>query len=255
MTPESALSTIPGFSNATIGMMLADGPTSVTVLVEHFEAKYVLRADKPSAQALGMDRRAEEAICRMVSAAGFAPELVYIDHTQGVSLRRFVAGTNWLVSDLRNSSRLKKLAVLLRQLHKMPKVDSVFDPERSVNRYADSIGSDEARQIADRALELLEKSREYLDETCLCHNDLLNHNILESDRVMLIDWEFAGMGDPFFDLAILVQHHGLEEKHAKQLLTAYLQRKPNDSDFERLSANCAFYAELLKLWNLRLENS
>jgi thiamine kinase-like enzyme len=232
MTPEAALATIPGFSNASIGMMLADGPTAVSMLLEHFESKYVLRVDKPSARELGMDRRAEEGISRMVAAAGLAPELVYIDHDRGVSLRRFVPGTNWLESDLRNTGRLKRLAALLRTMHQLPSVEAQYDPAGAVRQYAEHIDTHEARKKADEALAMLEAAVDYQDHSCLCHNDLLNHNILESDRVMLIDWEFAGMGDPWFDLAIVVQHHGLEQKFVKHFLTAYLKRKPDEADFE-----------------------
>jgi thiamine kinase-like enzyme len=227
MTPDSALATIPGFSNAIIGLELANGPTNQTVLLEHFEAKYVLRVDKPLAKDLGLDRHAEEAICRMVAAAGFAPELVYMDHSRGVSLRRFVAGTNWLESDLRNAGWLKRLAALLRKLHALPAVESVFNPAAAVSAYAEKIGSSEAKELESEALSLLEACRAVQTETCLCHNDLLNYNILESDSVMLIDWEYAGMGDPWFDLAIVVQHHDLGDK---------------------LGAH-----SLLKLWKLRLE--
>jgi thiamine kinase len=253
MTPESALSTIPGFSNAIIKIQLADGPSSTTMLLEHFEAKYVLKVDKPSAGELGMDRHAEEVICRMVTAAGLAPELVYIDHARGISLRRFVSGTNWLESDLHSSSWLKRLAPVLRKLHSLPAVESQFDPEAAIRGYAQHLGTTQANEMAENALQLLARARQLQDRSCLCHNDLLNHNILESDTVMLIDWEFAGMGDPWFDLAIVVQHHGLKEKLAKVFLTAYLQHKPNETELARLRANCQFYASLLELWKLRIE--
>ncbi len=35
----------------------------------------------------------------------------------------------------------------------------------------------------------------------LCHNDAFHSNFIHSDRLYLIDWEYAGMGDIFFDLA------------------------------------------------------
>ena len=234
--------------------MLADGPSSQTVLLEHFEAKYVLRVDKPTVDELGLDRLAEEEICRMVAAAGLAPELVYIDHDRGISLRCFVPGTNWLESDLRNTSWLKRLAALLRKLHGMPAVRAEFDPAKAVKRYAEHLATIEAQQLADKALQLLAKTQQFQDKTCLCHNDLLNHNILESDHVMLIDWEFAGMGDPWFDLAVVVQHHGLKQKLGKQFLDAYLQRKPSEAELARLWLHCEFYAILLDLWNLRLKS-
>ena len=35
-----------------------------------------------------------------------------------------------------------------------------------------------------------------------CHNDLLNANFIDDGvRIRIVDWEYAGMGDPFFDSA------------------------------------------------------
>jgi len=252
MTPESALATIPGFSNAWIGITLADGPTNKTVLVENFESQYVLRVDKPVIADLGLDRRAEEEISRMVASAGLAPELVYTDHERGIALRKFVPGTNWLVSDLRKPGWLKRLAALLRELHALPEVRARFEPDRAIRRYAEQLGTDQAKGLADRALALFAECRGMQDGSCLCHNDLLNHNIMESTRAMLIDWEYAGMGDPYFDLAVVIEHHKLGEKLGVQFLGFYLERKATEKELERLWKNCAFYAALLELWTLRV---
>ena len=252
MTPELALTTIPGFSHATIRMVLADGPTNKTVLVGNFESKYVLRLDKPCVKELGLDRIAEEEICRLVASAGLSPEPVYYDHPNGITLRRFVSGTNWLESDLRNPRWLKRLAALMRKLHDLPEVRAKFKPGVAIKLYEEQLGTDEARELAKNALELLDQSSEQQDSTRLCHNDVLNHNIMDSDKPMLIDWEFAGMGDPYFDLAVTVQHHALGKKLGTVLLNAYLQRKPTEAELDRLWINCEFYAALLKLWTLRV---
>jgi len=56
----------------------------------------------------------------------------------------------------------------------------------------------------------------------LGHNDLLNGNLLLVDgRIRLIDWEYSGMGDPFFDLANFSSHHDLGEEGDLALLEAY----------------------------------
>jgi thiamine kinase-like enzyme len=86
----------------------------------------------------------------------------------------------------------------------------------------------------------------------LCHNDLVCQNVLEGDGLALIDWEYAGMGDPFFDLAIVVQHHELEENLARHFLAAYLQHQPDEKELERLAKQRRFYKALLNLWNLRI---
>jgi thiamine kinase-like enzyme len=56
---------------------------------------------------------------------------------------------------------------------------------------------------------------------CLCHNDLLNANFLDDGRLRILDWEYAGMGDPFFDLANFAVNHEFSEEQEALLLQAY----------------------------------
>jgi thiamine kinase-like enzyme len=55
-----------------------------------------------------------------------------------------------------------------------------------------------------------------------CHNDLLNANFIDDGvRLWLVDWEYAGMGDPFFDLGNFAVNHELTEESERALLSAY----------------------------------
>ncbi len=55
-----------------------------------------------------------------------------------------------------------------------------------------------------------------------CHNDLLNANFIDDGtRIRIIDWEYAGMGDPFFDLGNFSINHELTPTEDEILLTAY----------------------------------
>ena len=43
-----------------------------------------------------------------------------------------------------------------------------------------------------------------------CHNDLLNANFIDDGvRIRIVDWEYAGMGDPYFDLGNFSINHEL----------------------------------------------
>ena len=55
----------------------------------------------------------------------------------------------------------------------------------------------------------------------LCHNDLLNENFLDDGHLRIIDWEYAGMGDVFFDLANFAVNHQLNDEQDRLLLTLY----------------------------------
>ena len=53
-----------------------------------------------------------------------------------------------------------------------------------------------------------------------CHNDLLNANfLLDGDHVWIVDYEYAGMGDPFFDLGNLAVNNGLTPEAQETLLS------------------------------------
>ena len=55
-----------------------------------------------------------------------------------------------------------------------------------------------------------------------CHNDLLTANLLhDGERLRIVDWEYAGMGDRYFDLANLSINNGFEEADDERLLAAY----------------------------------
>jgi thiamine kinase-like enzyme len=55
-----------------------------------------------------------------------------------------------------------------------------------------------------------------------CHNDLLNANFLINDeQIYVLDWEYAGMGNIFFDLANFSTNHELSEAQGLWALECY----------------------------------
>jgi aminoglycoside phosphotransferase (APT) family kinase protein len=61
-----------------------------------------------------------------------------------------------------------------------------------------------------------------LREAVPCHDDLLAANLLATpDRILLVDWEYAGMGHRLFDLANLAVNNEFDDGAQEQLLEAY----------------------------------
>ena len=59
----------------------------------------------------------------------------------------------------------------------------------------------------------------------LCHNDLLNANFIDDGvSIRIVDWEYAGMGDRFFDFGNFAVNHQLTEDDEERLLAAYFGR-------------------------------
>lgn len=248
--PQAILAAIPGFRAATISGRQSAGPTNESWHVERDGERFVLRLDRPEAARLGLDRQSEKDVCEAAARAGIAPQPVHFDVDAGIYLRPWLPGRCWTPEDLEREENLGRLAQLLRRLHALPPAGGAFRPLQAAGRYARQIGGVEAGNLfgqAATAHTLIEPSA-----PAPCHNDLFCGNIIDGDELALIDWEYSGMGDPFFDLAVVVQHHRIGTGLATHFLQAYLQREPGPADQARLEKQCRFYQALLDLWNLRV---
>ena len=114
----------------------------------------------------------------------------------------------------------------LRRLHAGPAFPARFDSFRVVEVYraialergvAVPAAYDRAKEVADA----IERRRSGVAPRP-CHNDLLNANFIDDGRrSWIVDWEYAGMGDPFFDLGNFAVNHELDEDGERRLLRAY----------------------------------
>jgi thiamine kinase len=240
---------------ARVVQRLMDGPTNASYLVERGDERFVLRLDKPEAARLGLDRGNERIVCAAIAAAGLTPGYLHFDATAGVCLRPFIEGLSLRRDDLLEPRTLERLAVVLRRLHRLPPVGARFDAAGATRRYSAQLATPEAVALAERAAVLLAEIGRYSVTPALCHNDLVAENMLETGKggLLLIDWEYAAVGDPYFDLAVVVRHHDLGDDLAQHLLNAYLHRPPTADESQRFALQCRLYESLLALWNLRVE--
>ena len=152
------------------------------------------------------------------------------------------------------STGIDQLASLLKSIHSIEPVARVMAFEEKIEKYSDALnGSDLSLQL--RALSAMVQRHILFatranSERCLCHNDLLVDNIIVTDtgRLVAIDWEYAATGDPYFDLATVVEGHGLAASAADKLLIAYHQRPITAVDLKRLTHCRIIYCYLELLW-------
>ncbi len=252
MNAGEALRSITGFSTARIIEPLSDGPSNSSYRVRRGGEDFVLRLDKPATTELGLDRATEKQVCDTVAAAGLAPAPVWFDLERGLYLRHFQSGATWSVDQMHDKANLERLAGVFRQVHRLPAPAKQFEPAAAASRYARQLGGAEAQRLSQHAGQLWQELQGTRQPDCLSHNDPVHSNILESSRLMLIDWEYAAAGDAWFDLAVVVQHHDLQQPLRDHFLQCYLQRGLRAEDRQRLRLMADFYQLLLQLWKLRV---
>jgi len=187
---------------------------------------YVLRVSGKDTDLLGIDRRHEHGAALVAARLGIGPEVVAFLEEEQCLVTRFVDGDPIAPEAVRLPDTIARVGRRLRILHDGPPVPGSFDAFRVVEAYRDTIV---ARRRPEPERYISAKARADEIERALgaraqrpCHNDLLNANfIAEGDRIWVVDWEYAGMGDPFFDLANFSVNNGLDEDGERELLDAY----------------------------------
>jgi len=206
--------------------VLGGGITNHNVKVELDGDVYVLRIVGKDTNLLGIDRSVELAATEAAAAVGVGPEVVTFVEPEGWLVTRFIEGAIPPMERMRESDMLARVARALRAFHDGPPIPGTFDSFRVVEIYRDTALArggtiPEAYAWALGIAQRIE-ARRVGAEPRPCHNDLLNANFLDdAERLRIVDWEYAGMGDVFFDLANFSINHelGLEERSA--LLEAY----------------------------------
>ena len=219
--------------------VLGGGITNHNLKVEVDGELYVLRVAGKDTGLLGIDRTVELAATRAAAAVGIGPEVVAFVEPEGWLVTRFVAGASPPVERMHETDTLVRVASALRAFHDGPAISGTFDSFRVVESYRSTALERGGRVPRDyewaRELAARIEARRSADAPVPCHNDLLNANFLDDgERLCIVDWEYAGMGDRFFDLANFSINHELDDDASTTLLGAYFG-SARDEDVQALA--------------------
>lgn len=208
--------------------VLSGGITNRNYRVRLGGADYVVRVTSPESAVLGIDRAAEHAAGLTAARLGVGPEVAAFFADAGCLVTRFIPGRPIPPEELREPETLGAVARSVRAFHDGPRIPSTFNAFRVVEDYAREArergitllaGFADARRIAAQIKPALTGEEH---RPVPCHNDLLNANLIHDGRaVRIVDWEYAGMGDRYFDLGNLSVNNELREEDEERLLAAY----------------------------------
>lgn len=185
---------------------------------------FVLRIAGRDTELLGIDRSVEHEASLVAAAAGVGPEVLGL--VEGCLVTRFVVGDVIEPERIREPGTIRKVAAALELVHDGPPIGGRFDSFRVVESYREVAAArgasiPDAYEDAHAVAARIEETRQGVPIR-LCHNDLLTANFIDAEAgLCIVDWEYAGMGDPFFDLANFAVNNGLDDEGTRVLLEAY----------------------------------
>jgi len=206
--------------------VLAHGITNSNYVVDLGDERVVVRVPGKDTYLLGIDRSNEVVAGGLAAAIGVGPEVLVTDVATGCIVFRFIDGRSVSTAELAEEPMLGQFVETLLRVHHAGTTPTIWNSYEVIRDHRDVAAARgvEAPFDATFALELLARIEivRPFRPTVLGHNDLLNANFLFDDRLRIVDWEYAGMSDPFFDLANVSVNNGFPVDAEIALLRHYV---------------------------------
>ena len=192
-----------------------------------------------------IDRAQEERNAHAAAAAGLNPKTLYFSAQSGIKITRYIPGARALNAALAAEPEMMcRTASLLRRLHReLPDFENRFDPQKLFWDYLEPHRAElsvvfENLQGACEVFSALWPALDTLGkvEYRPCHNDPLAENLVldKDERLWLIDWEYSGQNDPFWDVAAHLLESDFDAAQQNRFLALYLGRPPEQQEYRRV---------------------
>lgn len=230
------------------------GLTNESWLVRTTRDAVVVRVSNRHWASLQIDRIAEALVLEAVGRAGIGPEVVASDVSRGVLVTRYL-GPTCTPEQMTTAAVIGRLGAVYRALHALRAPSDIREVHLptviagyldTLDTLGETVDATEPH-MRDRALALATQIAESAS-LVLCHNDVHHLNLVDREPLRLIDWEYAGLGEPYFDLASVCVYHEYSLQQRALLLQAYAGAA-DPSNVERLSKCCWLFEYIRELWS------
>ena len=225
--------------DAKIVTRLEGGMSNYTYVVECEGKKYTYRVPGKFAERF-VDRDEEWANIQEVERLGLNNVTTYVEIRSGEKLAEYVEGTIMSTTDVVSYNEMSVKA--LKKIHGSDlkfKDYNAFGRLDNYQNYCIETGFVLPQEYLDLRKKLEDIRTTQVNVPMVpCHCDYQPTNlVISGDKLYVLDWEFAGMNDPFYDIACY-GNAGFDK--ALSLLEAYVGHKPNKEELQRLYFHRAF---------------
>ena len=220
---------------------LMGGMSNYTYVIKVNSKLYTFRIPGKKAEKF-VDRVVEAYHINLVESLDLNNNTVYLDVKSGYKIAEYIEGKP--LHELNPLDHLEQAARVLHKIHESgKKSDYDYDPLGRLKLY-ESYTLEYGFTHSERYLKLKEKFLSYKDKYMIESNLVLAHGdsqvsnfVVTSSELKLMDWEFTGNNDPYYDIACFGNS---DFDHALALLPVYLGKQPTTEDYNRLYFYRAF---------------
>ena len=189
---------------------------------------------------------------------GVDADLIYFNEQTGIKISKFIEDAQTLSPEgAKKPYVMKKICQLLNQLHQCGReMENEFNVYEKIESYEQLLNElkgeyyEDYQLVKQQVLQLKELMDDLEIKLVPCHNDTLAENFLKDkhDQYYLIDWEYAGMNDPMWDVAAHCLENGFNSDEEELFLKTYFKQEPKRSYKTRVLVNKIYQDFLWSLW-------
>ena len=228
---QSTLETCPLFHNDRVVKMVRlsqQGYCNTHYLVKTQKHRYMMRVFGRD----DIDRISEYTLQYAAAQRKITAKPYCLNLHEGYMLTQVLSGVH---RTKLSRYELHQLAVVLGKLHTIHRRLKKFNLKKAY------LGKE--RKIR-QALSLIQRlSKEYV----VCHQDLNPKNVFFSRHARVIDWEYAGINDRYFDLASVCVEFMLTPQEERFFLNRYFRYRKK-ADYKKLEAYKVVYRAICDVW-------
>ena len=198
---------------------LTDGFSNENFLIND---AYVLRLPLPNGDTT-ISRKNEKKVYETISSINISEKLCYFDVKTGIKVTKFVHNPI-IYKTTPTNEQILLVAKSLKKLHRAKLIVPFdYDALKRLKTYKKTLSKDLYinEEFEKRIIEEFNKFY-LLEDVTLCHNDLVQGNLLfKFNGLTIIDWEYSSMNSFYFDLASFISENNLSEEQKEFFLSKY----------------------------------
>lgn len=233
------------FKSELINLQLlkTQGFNNISYLLKTFDKSYVLRVFK-SKKSVNISRSFEFNAQKKAFKKGFATKPIFLN--ENFMIYEYEAGIH---KERLSYFEIEELSKIVKKMHKINLKSKDYNFEKDLEYYASILKDKNSSKLLEETKKSLKILKNFKKDLVLTHHDLNPKNIIftPNKKILILDWEYAGTNDRFFDLATICVEFKFDKIEERLFLNSYFD-KIKKSDLIKLKEYKKIYKNICSLW-------
>ena len=226
----------------SLELLKTQGFNNISYLLKTSTKSYVIRVFK-SNESVNISREFEYEVQKKAHKKNIASKPIFLnaefmiyEYEKGIHKTKL------------SKIELKNLVSKIKIFHKFKIKEKAYDLKRDLENYSKKLTDIKSKKLINTCFKSIKIIEKFKYEPVLTHHDLNPKNIIfNKNKFKIIDWEYAGTNDRFFDLASICIEFQLNKSEEKIVLSSYFKNKKNYHK-TKLKHLKIIYDSFCKLW-------